>query len=266
MDEISNNTKIKQYFCRNPITSILFFFSKSKPVLSDLLEDYVDIHSHLLPGIDDGSKDFGMTVELIQSLKKIGFSQFTATPHIIKSIWDNSKPQIEELASATFKNLREVGIENPMRVAAEYMMDGSFSKLVESGSLLTIKDNYVLVEMSYINPPMQLYDILFEIRVAGCQPILAHPERYLFYHSNFDEYKKLKKAGCLLQLNLLSTVGYYGSNVANAAQQLLEKGMVDLTGSDVHHQNHIKSFEKKTVVKATDALKEAINNHHDFRF
>ena len=244
----------------------MFFFSKSKPVLKELIEDYVDIHSHLLPGIDDGSKDLNMTIELIQSLKKIGFSQFTATPHIIKNIWDNDKSQIEALLKTTSADLMDRGITDPFRAAAEYMMDDSFSKLLKSEPLLTIKDNYILVEMSYINPPMQLYDILFEIRVAGYQPILAHPERYLFYHSNFDEYKKLKKAGCLLQLNLLSTVGYYGSNVANAAQQLLEKGMFDLTGSDVHHQNHIRSFDKKITVKATEALKEAIKNNNQFRF
>lgn len=244
----------------------MFFFSKTKPVLKDLLENYVDIHSHLLPGIDDGSKDFDMTVDLIQSLQKIGFEQFTATPHIIKNIWDNNKSQIESLSAVTSEDLRKKGINAPFRAAAEYMMDDSFSKLIKTEPLLTIKDNYVLVEMSYINPPMQLYDILFEIRVAGYQPILAHPERYLFYHSNFDEYKKLKKAGCLLQLNLLSTVGYYGSNVANTAQQLLEKGMFDLTGSDVHHQNHIRSFEKKIIVKTTEALKEAIQNNNQFRF
>lgn len=244
----------------------MFFFSKTKPVLKDLIEDYVDIHSHLLPGIDDGSKDFDTTLNLIQSLQKIGFSQFTATPHIIKNIWDNTKSSIEALKIETSDKLAIANNSVPFRAAAEYMMDDSFSKLLESEPLLTIKDNYVLVEMSYINPPMQLYDILFEIRVAGYTPVLAHPERYLFYHSNFEEYKRLKKAGCLLQLNLLSTVGYYGSNVANAAQQLLEKGMFDCTGSDVHHENHIKSFEKKITIKASEALKEVINNNNQFRF
>jgi protein-tyrosine phosphatase len=244
----------------------LFFFSKTKPVLKDLIENYVDIHSHLLPGIDDGSKDFDTTLKLIKALQDIGFSQFTATPHIIKNIWDNTRPEIEALAKNTITNLQDANAAVPFRAAAEYMMEDSFSKLLETEPLLTIKDNFVLVEMSYINPPMQLYDILFEIRLAGYQPVLAHPERYLFYHSNFEEYKKLKKAGCLLQLNLLSTVGYYGSNVANAAQQLLEKGLIDCTGSDVHHENHVKSFHKKTAVKATEALKEAIKNNEQFRF
>lgn len=244
----------------------MFFFSKTKPVLKELIEDYVDIHSHLLPGIDDGSTDFNTTLKLIKSLQQIGFTQFTATPHIIKNIWDNTRIGIETVLDSTSKQLAASNNGVPIRAAAEYMMDDSFSKLLESEPLMTIKDNYVLVEMSYINPPMQLYDILFEIRVAGYQPILAHPERYLFYHSNFDEYKKLKKAGCLFQLNLLSSVGYYGSNVGNIAQQLLEQGMIDFTGSDVHHDNHIRSFEKKTIVKATEELKEAIRRNDHFRF
>ena len=244
----------------------MFFFSKTKPYLKALIEGYVDIHSHLLPGIDDGAKDFETTVSLIDALKEIGFSQFTATPHVIKNIWDNSRDGIQNLTHQTVERLHAQGEESPFRAAAEYMMDDSFSRLLETEPLLTIKDNFVLVEMSYINPPMQLYDIVFEIRLAGYQPILAHPERYLFYHSNFEEYKKLKKAGCLLQLNLLSSVGYYGSSVANIAQQLLEKGLIDCTGSDVHHENHIRSFEKKTVVKATEALREAIRNNDQFKF
>lgn len=243
----------------------MFFFSKSRPILKDLIENYVDIHSHLLPGIDDGAKDFDTTLSLMSSLKNIGFEQFTATPHIIKNIWDNTKEGIEFLAIETSEKLLKSGQNASFRAAAEYMMDDSFTKLIEEGKLLTIKENYVLVEMSYINPPMQLYDILFEIRVAGYQPVLAHPERYLFYHSNFEEYKKLKKAGCLLQLNLLSTVGYYGKSVAKTAQQLLEKGMIDFTGSDVHHENHIKSFSKKVEISNSNELKEAIKRNEFFR-
>ncbi|HEU4496223.1 MAG TPA: CpsB/CapC family capsule biosynthesis tyrosine phosphatase [Flavobacterium sp.] len=243
----------------------MFFFSKAKPILKDLIEDYVDIHSHLLPGIDDGSKDFDNTLGLINSLLDIGFRQFTATPHIIKNIWDNDRISIENAAASTVEKLHEVNLNVPFKAAAEYMMDESFSKLVASEPLLAIKDNFVLVEMSYINPPMQLYDILFEVRIAGYQPVLAHPERYLFYHNNFEEYKKLKKAGCLFQINLLSSVGYYGKNVAKTAQLLLEKGMIDFTGSDVHHENHTKSFNRKLEIADSKSLKEASRRNDFFK-
>ena len=243
----------------------MFFFSKSRPVLQDIIQDYVDIHSHLLPGIDDGAQDFETTVSLLRSLQAIGFTQFTATPHIIKNIWDNTKNSIETVKAATDKQLVEQNISVHFRAAAEYMMDDSFTKLIASEPLLTLKENYVLVEMSYINPPMQLYDILFELKVAGYQAVLAHPERYLFYHSNVEEYKKLKKAGCLLQLNLLSAVGYYGKSVAKTAQLLLDKGLIDFTGSDVHHDKHIKSFSKKLEISNVQGLKDAIGRNEFFR-
>jgi tyrosine-protein phosphatase YwqE len=243
----------------------LLFFSKAKPILKDLIEDYVDIHSHLLPGIDDGSKDFDNTLILLNSLQDIGFKQFTATPHIIKNIWDNDRKDIEGVAASTVEKLQNKNVNVPFKAAAEYMMDESFSKLVASEPLLTLKDNFVLVEMSYVNPPMQLYDILFELRIAEYQPVLAHPERYMFYHNNFEEYKKLKKAGCLLQMNLLSSVGYYGKNVAKISQLLLEKGMIDFTGSDVHHENHTKSFNKKIEIADSKSLKEAIRRNDFFK-
>lgn len=243
----------------------MFSFIKNKPILKDLTESYVDIHSHLLPGIDDGSKNFETTLSLVQSLQKIGFEQFITTPHIIKNIWDNSRTDIETLLASTTEKLAQKDTNPPFKAAAEYMMDDSFTKLMESEKLLTLKDNYLLVEMSYINPPMQLYDIIFDIRVAGYQPVLAHPERYIFYHSNFDEYQKLKKAGCLFQLNLLSTVGYYGSSVGKVAQKLLEKGMIDFTGSDLHHENHLKNFHKKLLFSDSTALKEAIRNNDFFK-
>jgi tyrosine-protein phosphatase YwqE len=144
-------------------------------------------------------------------------------------------------------------------------MDDQFVKLFESHNLLTLKDNYVLVEMSYINPPIQLYAILFDLQVAGYIPVLAHPERYLFYQKNFNEYYKLKRAGCLFQLNLLSVVGYYGTEITIIAEQLLQKGMYDYVGSDVHHDTHLAAFENKVNIKDVTPLKEIIANNQFFK-
>ena len=124
-----------------------------------------------------------------------------------------------------------------------------FEKHFQNEKLLPLKDNYVLVEMSYINAPIQLYKILFDLQVAGYKPVLAHPERYTFYHNKLNEYEKLKKAGCLFQMNLLAVVGYYGENVTKIAEQLLQKGMYDFVGSDVHHDNHIAAFDQKIKIK-----------------
>lgn len=243
----------------------MFIFSKPKKRLSDLIPDgYIDIHSHLLPGIDDGAKDEYDSLALIQSLKNYGFSQFITTPHILTGVWNNTKTGIQETEESTKQFLNSNGIKNNFKAAAEYLIDDTFLKLIKAEPLLTIKDNYVLVEMSYLNPPMQLYDILFELQLKGYKPILAHPERYLFYHQKTEEYNKLKKAGCLFQLNLLSVTGYYGKGVADACIKLLDSKMIDFVGSDVHHQRHVDAFQNKLVLKHHDNLVEAINNNSFF--
>lgn len=240
-------------------------FLKSKPVLKDLIPDnYVDIHSHLLPGVDDGSTSFQETLLLSQSLVEIGVSEFITTPHFMENVWDNTKNDIQLLEDKTILELQKHQFKKPFKAAAEYLMDEQFIRLFQAGELLTLKDNYVLVEISYTNPPIQLYEIIFDLRVAGYIPVLAHPERYVFYHYNFEEYAKLKKAGCLFQLNLLAVVGYYGAGITKIAEKLLQKGMYNFVGSDVHHLKHIEAFNEKVKIKEVSILKEVIAKNQFF--
>lgn len=242
-------------------------FLKSKPFLKDLLSDnYVDIHSHLLPGIDDGAKTIAETLKLAKAFAEFGISQFVTTPHIKHHFWENSAQTIIANQNETAILLDESDIKIPFCAAAEYFMDDWFENHFKTEKLLTIKDNYVLVEISYISPPAQLHKTLFDLQVAGYIPILAHPERYLYFHKNFTEYEKLKKSGCLFQLNLLAVVGYYGTGVTKISEELLKKGMYDFVGSDVHHHNHIREFGKKVNVKSIAALKEVIANNQFFTF
>jgi protein-tyrosine phosphatase len=244
----------------------VFFFSKNKPVLKDLIpEGHIDIHSHLLPGIDDGAKNFADTLQLTRALQGFGVTEIITTPHIIQHVWDNTPEQIISNKNDTVLQLEKNNLKLPFQAAAEYLMDDQFVRLFESHDLLTLKDNYVLVEMSYINAPIQLYSILFDLQVAGYIPVLAHPERYLFYHNNFSEYLKLKRAGCLFQLNLLAVVGYYGAEITKIAEQLLAKGMYTYVDSDVHHDRHIAAFERKVNLKDLAPLKEAIANNQFFK-
>jgi tyrosine-protein phosphatase YwqE len=239
---------------------------KSKPTLKDLIPDnYVDIHSHLLPGIDDGSTSFEETLLLSESLLEIGVSQFITTPHIYQNLWENTQEQIKTIETNTKLDLKKNGISVPFRAAAEYLMDDNFVQLFQAGEILTLKDKYVLVEISYTNPPIQLYSIIFDLRVAGYTPVLAHPERYVYYHYDFNEYLKLKKAGCYFQLNLLAVVGYYGEGITKIAEKLLQKGLYDFVGSDVHHANHIAGFKEKVKIKDLVSLKETIANNQFFR-
>ena len=141
---------------------------KSKPVLKDLIPfNHVDIHSHLIPGIDDGAKTFEETLKLTKALQGFGIAQFITTPHVIQHVWDNSADQIKSREATTVLELEKHQINTPFRAAAEYMLDDNFSQLFQSEQLLTLKKNYVLVEMSYINAPIQLYTFLFDLQVAG---------------------------------------------------------------------------------------------------
>jgi protein-tyrosine phosphatase len=244
----------------------VIFFSKNKNILKDLIpENYIDIHSHLLPGIDDGAQTIEDTIFLVTELKKIGFSKLITTPHTFTGVWDNTKDQIKTLESKTIADLKQNNIDITIQAASEYLLDDHFASLFKKGEILTLKDNYVLVEMSYLNPPIHLYDIIFDLQVAGYKPVLAHPERYTFYHKNFNEFSKLKNAGCLFQINLLSSVGYYGETVAETAKHLLSKGLIDFAGSDLHHKRHLESFDKKIIFKDIQPLKEAIANNQFFK-
>ena len=240
----------------------MFSFLKTKSKLKELIpSNYIDIHSHLLPGIDDGAKTTDDSKYILESMIDFGFNQVITTPHTIKTVWDNTKEDIESTYEKTKTELEELTSKVQLRAASEYMMDENFVALFKSEKLLTLKDNYVLVEMSYLNPPIQLLDILFELQLEGYKPVLAHPERYNFYHSKPKEFDKLKKAGCLFQMNLLSSVGYYGKEVSAAADKLLANEMIDFVGSDIHHAQHIEAFQNKIIIKNQNEFEKAIQNN-----
>lgn len=246
----------------------MIHFFKPKPYLCDLIpNNHIDIHSHLLPGIDDGAVTIDDTGTLIAGLQRIGFSKFITTPHVMGEVWNNKRTHIEEKLKTTTAELEIPNIETNFKAAAEYMIDAEFRELFIKEKLLTLKENYVLVEISYLNPPIQLYDILFELQIAGYQPVLAHPERYNFYHHpTLSDYHKLKKAGCLFQLNMLSTVGYYGERVAKISDALLKAGLIDFIGSDVHHTRHLEFMKKKIVLKNHGNLPVIFQNNAFFNF
>ena len=162
----------------------MFSIFKSKPKLSELIpEGFIDIHSHILPGIDDGSENLAQSTDLLNRLNSMGFSKCIVTPHTLPEIWENTSEGI----TATF-NSTKLQLEEPLnnmlyRAASEYMINESFLQRLQTEPLLTLKDNYVLIEMSYLNPPLAPKEIIFEIQLKGYQPLLAHPERYLFYHN-----------------------------------------------------------------------------------
>ncbi len=241
---------------------MLSFFKKQKNTITSILpENFIDIHSHLLPGIDDGAKNLNDSVALIKRMYDFGIRNFITTPHIMEGVWENTPEIIMDKLSYLRTHLNSLGMNVQLNAAAEYMLDDNFNNLLSKGNLLPLKDSYILVEMSYFNAPVNLYEILFNIQIAGYTPILAHPERYNFYHQNFNEYQKLKDAGCLFQVNLLSLSNYYGKHVNTIAVKLLKENMIDLAGTDTHHHRHLNHLEKINDKKILRLIQPVLENN-----
>ena len=200
-----------------------------------------DIHSHILPGIDDGSPDVETSLQLLRSLSDVGINKFICTPHIISDMYRNTPETINAALAILKKACLQNGMQTEISAAAEYMLDDYFMELLRKKKpLLTLTKNYILTELSYSTSPDNLEQISFEINTNNYQPLMAHPERYFYYHKNYNAYYRLKELGFLLQVNLLSLTGYYGKNVAKAAKFILENGLADFVGTDLHHFNHLK--------------------------
>jgi tyrosine-protein phosphatase YwqE len=202
-----------------------------------------DMHSHLIPGIDDGAKNLDHSLALLEALKGMGYQKVVTTPHINWEHYPNTAEKI--LAGLTeVQNAvkdRELGIE--VKAAAEYFLDEHFEQLLEQKALLPIHQNWVLVEFSFFGAHPRAEEWLFKMQTFGYCPILAHPERYLYYRENWSKYSRLRDLGCTFQLNLLSICGYYGNEVRKNAEWLLKKGAIQLLGTDLHHERHVESLQ-----------------------
>lgn len=243
---------------------MIFFKKKEIPLIDFFPEGFVDIHSHLLPGIDDGAKDLKTSIELILKMYSYGIKNFITTPHVLGNVYPNSSKIIKTKLAEVKKELLEKGFNDiSISAAAEYMIDEQFSERLKENDILTLKGNHVLVEMSYFIEPIDLYDVLFELQLKGYKPVLAHPERYHFYHSKLNHYNKLKQAGCLFQLNLLSLTDQYGKNVKKISNELLNQNLYDFVGSDTHHEDHLQLLKKVGTEKNLKKIKHLLKNNKE---
>jgi len=204
----------------------------------------VDLHSHLLPGIDDGAKNMKESIELIVLLKDLGFKKLITTPHIMKHRFANSSEIILRVLGEVKDELQKQNIEIELEAAAEYYLDEHFMELLENKDILTFGENYVLFEMSYVNKPVNLESSIFEMGTSRYKPVLAHPERYMFMHKDIDSYKNLKDRGVLFQVNLNSFSGYYSKEAQAMAFKLAKEGLIDFIGSDTHKIKHLEHFKR----------------------
>ena len=236
----------------------MFSIFKKRTYLSEALEDFVDIHNHILPGIDDGASTVEDSVLLINKFQDLGVTEFIATPHIMNDYYPNSPETINTALEKLKNSLAVEGLKHiKLKAAAEYMMDQAFLELMERERLLCLKDNIVLVEMSYFQAPINITEILFKLQTKQYKPVLAHPERYAYLHSkNLEKYEDLKRRGCSFQLNILSILGHYGSHIQETALSLLDHNMIDYVGTDTHQLRHLEKIsEVKILQKRTDQIK-----------
>ena len=228
----------------------------------DYLDGFIDIHNHILPGIDDGAKTVDDSIALIRSFSEFGVKHFVATPHIMSNYYPNTRETIgaslTELKNALLQNgLKDVSVE----ASAEHMIDDNFENLLENEGIMPLKKDYLLVEMSYLQPPINFEEAIIKTASKRFFPILAHPERYGFLHHRKKRYQEYKDNGILFQMNLLSLSEYYGKEVPKVAVELLENGLIDFVASDVHNMTQLNALKKLTLSKKMiEQLLPLINN------
>lgn len=201
-----------------------------------------DMHSHLIPGIDDGVPDIETSIQLIKGLHSLGYTKIITTPHIMWDMYKNTSDIILERLEWVKAAAHQENIDIQIHAAAEYFLDDHVASLLKQNQpLLTINGNMVLVEFSMAFPSHGLKDILFEMQMQGYQPVIAHPERYIYLDKDKGFYEEMKDIGCLFQLNMLSVAGYYGKSVQELSNYLIKKEYYDLIGTDMHHFRHFEA-------------------------
>lgn len=234
------------------------FFKKARQY--DLAWLGVDMHSHLLFGIDDGCVDAKNSLECISGLQELGYRTFHTTPHIFAEMYPNNHETIAAASEQLHQEMEDDGRfgSTSIHAAAEYMIDDEFSTHYMKGPLLTLPGNHILVEMSFQFERKDFYEHLFQLQLRELKPILAHPERYSFYHNRPQELVRIKERGCKLQLNLLSLSGYYGDRTRKMAQHLVREGMIDFIGTDLHHIKHLNAIRQ---FATTNDLQKVFKNN-----
>lgn len=219
-------------------------FSFLKKDKEKLLLPTVDVHSHLLPGIDDGVQTLEQSIELIRQFHKIGYRKLITTPHIMSDFYPNTPEIIAGKLAEVQQAVLDADIPVQIEAAAEYYFDEHFIEIVNNkANLLTFGDRYLLFEIGFMSEPLRLKSIIFDLVTLGYKPVLAHPERYMYYHKKTEALQDLIDRGVLLQLNINSITGYYSKEVKKMAERLIDNRMIHFIGSDCHNEKHFEVMQ-----------------------
>jgi tyrosine-protein phosphatase YwqE len=219
-------------------------FGKPRLQLQDYSVFKADMHSHLIPGIDDGARTIEDSIALIKELRALGFSKLITTPHIMSDFYRNTPEIILEGLEKVKERIKAENIDVTIEAAAEYYLDSAFAQKLQKEKILSFGKKFLLFEISYINYPENFKEIVFDIQTQGYTPVLAHPERYPFWYNDFNEYFNIRNMGMLIQINVNSLSGYYGPQSKAIAEKLVDNNLVDLIGTDCHNMKHIAALKK----------------------
>jgi protein-tyrosine phosphatase len=223
----------------------MFGLFKKKEVKRNVDFNYstviTDMHSHVLPGIDDGAATVEDSIFLIKKMMALGIKKIIATPHVMIDYYRNDAESIGNALNLLKAELKNQQIDIDISAAAEHYFDETFEKRIDERKAFTMGDNYVLFELSFAMQPPNVIPVIQKMKDAGYKPILAHPERYSYM--TIDEMKTLRSWGCDLQINTISLSGYYGKQSRKIAEEMIDNQMVDFISSDMHHPRHAAAFE-----------------------
>lgn len=204
----------------------------------------VDLHNHILPGVDDGLATLDDTLTCLQKYVEWGVKSVICTPHISQDYYPNEVQRLKQVAETVQQAIEEANLPIQFSLAAEYLVDEWYYKLLEQNEVLCFgNDRFVLFENGWASPPQQLDQYLFLMQLKGYKPVLAHPERYHYYQNSPEQLMALKEKGCLFQLNLMSITGHYGKRAQQLAHKLLQLKHIDFIGSDLHRLAHLTTLE-----------------------
>jgi tyrosine-protein phosphatase YwqE len=204
----------------------------------------IDMHSHFIPGIDDGAKTIEDSLELLRGMKEAGYHKVITTPHIMGDFFRNTPENILSGLQRVREAAAAAAIDIQIEAAAEYYFDFDLEQKIDNGKLLTFGGDFLLFEVSYMNAPDGLEAMIFKMQTSGYKPVLAHPERYPYWFRDLKNFEKLKDKGVLFQLNINSLTGYYSPATLKIAEQMIDKGWYEFVGSDCHHSGHLSLMQK----------------------
>ncbi|CAN5233760.1 capsular polysaccharide biosynthesis protein [soil metagenome] len=217
-----------------------------------------DVHSHFIPGIDDGAQTMKDSIELLKAIEDMGYRKVITTPHVMSDFFRNSKTIISTGLEQVRAAAKAEGINLEIDAAAEYYLDYDLERKLTEERLLTFGTDYLLFEVSYMNAPDNLDQFIFQLQTNGYRPVLAHPERYPFWFSkNLEQFEKLKSKGVLFQMNINALTGHYSPATKKVAEQMIDNGWYEFIGSDCHHAGHIEMMKKVRKEKSLRKLIES---------